>query len=139
MNLTLVFGNEINHWPKIVEMHHKLNCCQGAPNTCTLIAVYLTVHQARAPWPSMPSCTNEVHRNNKIWQCVVLVSDDYGADGKWRLNFEMGGGFGWGIKLSGFGASKKRRLSASGQGVGSLGGRSKWGRMNNSPVEPVCS
>jgi hypothetical protein len=122
MNLTHVFGNQISHWPKFVEMHHKLNCYQGAPNTCTLIAVYLTVHQARAPWPSMPSCTNYVHKNNKIWQRVVLVSDDYGADGKWRLNFEMGGGFGWGIKIIWVWGEQKAAVIGERAGRGVAGG-----------------
>ena len=58
------------------------------------MAIYVELHQL------------EVHQNNKLWQQVVLVSDDYGADRKWRSNLEMGGGFGWGIKLSGFGATK---------------------------------
>jgi hypothetical protein len=35
------------------------------------------------------------------------------------------------VKFS-FGASKKRRLSPSRQGVVSTGGRSRWGRINNS-------
>jgi hypothetical protein len=34
------------------------------------------------------------------------VNDDYSADENWWLNMEMGGGFGWGMRLSGFGASK---------------------------------
>jgi hypothetical protein len=39
----------------------------------------------------------------------------------------MGGGFGWGMRLSGFGASKKRRLSASGQKTTVISERAGWG------------
>jgi hypothetical protein len=87
------------------------------------MAIYAKLHQLGAP------------EQQNLATCCVGKSDDYGADGKWRSNFEMGGGFGWGMKLSGFGARKKRRLLASGQGLGSLGGRSKWGWMKNSHVQ----
>jgi hypothetical protein len=41
------------------------------------------------------------------------VIDDCGADGEVgrRSNLEMGGGYGWGMKLSGFGASKTQWLT----------------------------
>jgi hypothetical protein len=46
---------------------------------------------------------------------------DYGTDENWRSSLEIGGGFGWGMKFSSFGASKKRRLSPSKQGGVSRG------------------
>jgi hypothetical protein len=51
------------------------------------------------------------------------VIEDWGDDGRsWLYNFlEMDGGIG-GVQLSGFGASKKRRLSTSRQGCGVDGG-----------------
>jgi hypothetical protein len=52
-----------------------------------------------------------------------------------RRTWRWDGGFGWGMAKFSFGASKKRRLSPSRQGVVSTGGRSRWGRINNSLVE----
>ncbi len=51
-----------------------------------------------------------------------------------RRTWRWDGGFGWGVVKFSFGASKKRRLSPSRQGVVSTGGRSRWGRLNNPPL-----
>jgi hypothetical protein len=61
----------------------------------------------------------------------------YSVDENWRWNLEIDGGFGWGAKYSSFGASKKRRLSPSKQGGVSRGGRKRWCRMKNPPVQPL--
>jgi hypothetical protein len=63
---------------------------------------------------------------------------DYGADKNWRSNLKLGGGFGWGVKFSSFGASKKRLLSPSKQGGVSRGGRKRWCRMKNPPEGRFC-
>jgi hypothetical protein len=107
-------------------MHHNFNCYQGAPNRCTLIAVESAVHQGKERHGHLrcdapTRCTRTTKFGNES------VSDDYGADENWWSNLEMGGGFGWGMRLSGFGASKKRRLSASQQGGG----------VNGLPLNPL--
>jgi hypothetical protein len=48
-----------------------------------------------------------------VHQKIDSRRSDYGADEKWRSNLKIGGGFGWGIKFSSFGARQKRRLSPS--------------------------
>ena len=63
--------------------------------------VELTVNQAGAPCLSMTRFTNfgiESRRKDKV-----------GVDKNWQSNLEIpvGGGFGWGMKFSSFGASKK--------------------------------
>ena len=55
-----------------------------------------------------------------------------GADGNGRANLNKEGGVGCTEEKSDCGEAKKGRLSASRQGVGSTGGRCRWGRINNS-------
>jgi hypothetical protein len=58
---------------------------------------------------------------------IDIRKRDYGADKNWQSNLEIGGGFGWGMTFSSFGASKKTAVKFEQAGWGVEGGVTKGG------------
>jgi hypothetical protein len=65
-----------------------------------------------------------------------VIINKCGADGSFvgRQTWRWGGGFGWGMTKFSLGQAKNDGYQRAGRMVVSAGGRSRWGRINNSPL-----